>query len=96
MHPQFFLPVTLQNIPSMYFAYIRLPFYEVKHPFSDTLLALIAMSTGVFILKKKITQHALIVDHTLINFGEKNSAKIMKAAISNHYSLKFLKSTSFE
>ena len=52
----------------------------------STLVAQIAMSTRVFILKKISTQHALIEDHMLINFGEKNSAKIMEAAISNYYS----------
>ena len=38
------------------------------------------MSTRVFILKKITTQHALIEDHMRINFGEKNSAKMMEAA----------------
>ena len=51
-----------------------------------TLVALIAMSTRVFILKKISSQHALIEDHMLINFVEKISAKIMEAAISNYYS----------
>ena len=72
------------------YIYIGAPAVHYNCPYVllivHTLVALIAMSTRVFILKKISTQHALIEDHTLINFGEKNLAKIMEAAISNYYS----------
>ena len=69
--------------------YIRILYLcqlEISNSVSATLVALIAMSTRVFILKKISTQYALIEDHTLIDFGEKNPDNILEAAISNYYS----------
>ena len=54
----------------------------------NTLVALIAVSTRVFILKKISTQHGLIRDHTFIKIFENFSAINYKICLSESKGLK--------